>query len=175
MWYNKVMKKKCLSSYFIILMVFCQVLAVVPAGALDKKQEESIKNHCDTIIEDLKKVQRDDAKVRVHLGGEYDAILNRFILPLNVKLVEKNLSTADFVENQNSFVETKTTFSNDYISYQQQLEELVAMDCKTEPEAFYEKLEKVRQKRKTMEQDTMLLRNLISKNIRLVGSLKEKV
>ena len=65
-----VMKKKCLSSYFIILMLFCQVLAVMPAGALDKKQEESIKSHCDEIKEDLKNVQREDAKVRVHLGGE---------------------------------------------------------------------------------------------------------
>ena len=92
-----------------------------------------------------------------------------------MKLVEKNLSTADFVENQNSFVETKTVFSNDYISYQQQLEELVAMDCKSEPEAFYEKLVKVRQKRKTMEQDTMLMRSLISRHVRLVTTLKEKI
>ena len=154
-------------------MLICQVLAL-PAMAVDKKQTEVIEDKCDLIKEKLKEVQRDDAKVRVHLGGRYEAVLSRFILPLNVKLVEKNLSNADFVENQNNFVEAKTTFTNDYITYQQQLEELVAMDCKSEPEKFYEKLVKVRQKRKTMEQDTMLLRNLISKHIRLVTALKEK-
>lgn len=171
------MTRRNIYFYFIILMVFCQVLGTlrVPVSAIDKDQEEAISNHCDTIKEKLKDVQREDAKVRVHLGGQYEAILSRFILPLNVKLVEKNLSNADFVENQNNFVDTKSVFANDYISYQQQLEELVAMDCETEPEVFYEKLVKVRQKRKTMEQDTMLMRNLISKNITLVKALKEKI
>lgn len=173
------MTRRNISFYFIILMVFCQVLlmpfATFQAWAIDKKQEEAITSHCDKIKEKLKNVQREDAKVRVHLGGQYDAILSRFILPLNVKLVEKNLSNAEFVENQNSFVDTKSIFANDYISYQQQLEELVAMDCETEPGTFYEKLVKVRQKRKTMEQDTMLMRNLVSKNINLVKNLKEKI
>jgi len=168
------MKKKYLSSYFIILMLFCQVL-VLPVMAISEEKLDLIETRCDAIKDDLKKVQREDAKVRVHLGGKYDAILNRFIMPLNVKLVEKNLSNADFVENQNNFVDAKTAFSSDYISYQQQLEELVAMDCKKEPEEFYEKLVKVRQKRKTMDQDTMLLRNLMSKNVRLVTKLKEKI
>ena len=148
---------------------------VFPVEAANKKREDLIKERCETIKDDLKNVQREDAKVRVHLGSKYEIILNRFIMPLNVKLVEKNMSNADLVENQNNFVEAKTTFSNDYIVYQQQLEELVAMDCKAEPGQFYEKLIKVRQKRKTMEQDTMLLRNLISKHIRLVTRLKEKI
>lgn len=170
------MKKKSLSFYIIIFMLICQVFAVVaPVVAINEKKEELIKERCDTIKDGLKNVQREDAKVRVHLGSKYELILNNYIMPLNVKLVEKNLSNADLVENQNNFVDAKTTFSNDYISYQQQLEELVAMDCKEEPEKFYDKLVKVRQKRKTMDQDTMLLRHLISKHIRLVTKLKEKI
>ena len=90
-------------------------------------------------------------------------------------MVENNLSSAGLVENQNNFAETKTLFSNDYITYQQGLEELVGMDCKQEPEKFYDKLTTVRQKRKIMVQDVLKMRNLISEHMRLVEGLKGKV
>ena len=64
---------------------------------------------------------------------------------------------------------------NDYINYQQELEELVTMDCKNEPKQFYEKLEKVRQKRKMMEQDVMKLRTLITNQIKIVTGLRSKI
>lgn len=161
-----------------ILTVFVMVvmsLAAVPVMALTEKQEAAIVDRCAEIREDLKTVQKDDARARVHLGGRYETILSKFIVPLNVRLVENNLSNADLVENQNQFAEAKATFANDYVGYQQDLEELVAMDCKNEPSEFYEKLAKVRQKRKTVEQDTLKLRNLISKQVKLVTSVRSKV
>ena len=143
--------------------------------AISEKQEAAIVDRCEEIREDLKTVQKDDARARVHLGGRYETILTKFIVPLNVRLVENSLSNAELVENQNQFAETKTIFANDYVGYQQDLEELVAMDCKKEPGAFYEKLVKVRQKRKTVEQDTLKLRSLISKQVKLVTSVRSKV
>ena len=129
----------------------------------------------DDIKADLRLVQRDDAKSRVHLGTYYDDILSNYIMPLNVKLVEKNLSNAGFIDNQNEFVKTKTTFVNDFTKYQQMLEELVAMDCKNEPEKFYDELVDVRQRRKTMEQDVLKMRRLISEHISLVESMRSRL
>ena len=134
---------------------FCAVQAIGP------DQSAAIAEHCDTIKDDLKKVQKEDARARVYLGGYYETILTKFITPLNVRLVENNLSSAGLVENQNNFAGAKTLFSNDYITYQQGLEELVGMDCKQEPEKFYDKLTTVRQKRKIMVQDVLKMRNLI--------------
>lgn len=161
-----------------ILVVFAICLlsvVAVPVMALSEEQEAAIVDKCTEIREDLKKVQKDDARARVHLGGRYETILSKFIVPLNVRLVKNNLSNAELVENQNQFAETKIVFANDYVGYQQDLEELVAMDCKKEPEGFYEKLVRVRQKRKTVEQDTLKLRNLISKQVKLVTSVRGKV
>ena len=87
-------------------------------------------------------MQKNDARTRVHLGGRYETILTKFMTPLNVRLLENNLSNVELVENQNDFAGAKTLFNNDYINYQQDLEELVSMDCKKEPAAFYEKLDK---------------------------------
>lgn len=155
-----------------VMMSLCLVNVV---GATTKKQDAAIVDHCEDIRESLKKVQKDDARIRVFLGGRYETILTKFIVPLNMRLVENSLSNADLVENQNEFAEAKTVFVNDYIGYQQELENLVGMDCKNEPGKFYDQLTKVRQKRKTIRQDTMRIRSLISTHIKLVSQLKGKV
>lgn len=166
------MKKKSLIFYFIILMLICQG---VPVSAITEGQSAAIVDHCDTIREDLKKVQKEDARVRVYLGGYYETILTKFVTPLNVRLVENNLSSADLVENQNDFAAAKALFVNDFVTYQQGLEELVGMDCKKEPEKFYDNLRVVRQKRKVMTQDVLKIRSLISAHIRLVEGLKGRL
>lgn len=146
-----------------------------PALAASEAQEQGVKENCDTIKEVLKNVQKDDARARVYLGAYYEAILSNFITPLNVRLVENNLSEASLVENQNKFAAARSLFVDDYVSYQQRLEELVAMNCKTKPKEFYEKLEKVRQKRKVVEQDALKIRGLTSEHVKLVEQLKGKV
>ena len=166
------MKKKSSIFYFIIFMLICQG---APVSAITEGQSAAIVDNCDTIREDLKKVQKEDARVRVYLGGYYETILTKFVTPLNVRLVENNLSSADLVENQNDFAAAKALFVNDFVTYQQGLEELVGMDCKKEPEKFYDNLRVVRQKRKVMTQDVLKIRSLISAHIRLVEGLKGRL
>ena len=122
-------KKKSISLYYITLLIFCLVLQGSSSftSAISKEQESAIKDHCGPIKEKLHEIQKEDSKIRVHLGGHYETILTRFITPLNIRLVENNLSTASLVENQNNFAETKSVFSNDFISYQKSLEELIGI------------------------------------------------
>lgn len=165
------MRKK-LVFVIVFLAAFCQVL---PVGAISKTEAKLVSDHCTAIRDNLKTLQKMDARVRVYLGSYYEAILSNFITPLNVRLVENNLSNGDLVENQNDFADARALFSSDFIKYQRGLEELVGMNCKDEPEAFYNKLEIVRQKRKIMEQDVLKMREVISWHIRLVNELKGKL
>ena len=150
-------------------------VSVVPVSAASKAQENAIRNRCDTIRDSLKDVQKADAKVRVYLGALYETILTDYVMPLNVRLVENNLSTPDLVENQNKIADTRTLFNNDYVSYQQDLEDLALMDCREKPEDFYNKLVKVQQKRKIVEQDTLKMRTLISEHVKLANQIKGKL
>ncbi len=163
--------KRFLIAFMILELSFLSV----PVMAISDTQEKAIKSHCETIKVSLKTLQRTDARARVYLGGYYETILSKFITPLNMRLVENSLSNADLVENQNKFVETKNTFVNDFIKYQQMLEELITIDCKEEPEEFYDELVTVRQRRKIMEQDVLKLRSLISEHIKLVYELEGKI
>ncbi|MBP5648246.1 hypothetical protein J6X04_03115 [Candidatus Saccharibacteria bacterium] len=161
--------------FLVVVAVFAMSVVALPVNAISDNQVEVIKERCESIRDNLKVVQKNDAKARVHLGGRFETVLSKFIMPLNMRLVENGLPSAELVENQNDFSKAKTIFVNDYINYQQELEELVAMDCKNEPKQFYEKLEKVRQKRKMMEQDVMKLRTLITNQIKIVTGLRSKI
>lgn len=176
MCYNGDMKKSGLT-ICVLFAVVLQFLGIksVNAAELTDEQSTAIVSRCDTIKEDLKKVQKEDSRVRVYLGGYYETILTKFITPLNVRLVENNLSSAGLVENQNKFVEARTLFVNDFVSYQQALEELVNMSCKEEPGEFYDKLQLVQQKRKIMSQDVLKMRSLISEHVKLVNNLKGRL
>lgn len=167
------MKKRKLIFYFSIFLVFCQVFLMFgEVNAISEAQRDVISTHCQSIKDDLKNIQRADSKTRIYLGGHYEAILNKFIIPLNIRLIENNLSTAELVENQNEYAKAKVAFANDFVTYQQSLEELVGVDCKNNPNEFYEKLKIVRQKRKTMRQDIDKMKVLISGHVKLVSGLE---
>ncbi|MBR2726151.1 hypothetical protein IKE87_02695 [Candidatus Saccharibacteria bacterium] len=131
-----------------------------------------IVEHCAEIRIQLKELQKSDSRIRVYLGDTYDHILTNYITPLNIRLVENNLSNAPLIENQNSLADIRAIFTTDFISYQQKLEELASMNCAATPENFYDTLLIVRARREIMKQDALRIRSLISDHIKLVNDLK---
>ena len=158
-----------------LILALALSFATTPALAISDTQEKAITDHCEAIKDDLKNVQKLDARTRVYLGGYYETILTKFITPLNVRLVENNMSSTGLIDGQDQFVKKRMVFVNDYIVYQQGLEDLVGTNCKTEPAKFYEKLSEVRAKRKIVSQDVTKIRELISEHVKLVKGLKEKL
>jgi hypothetical protein len=151
-------------------MFFCQVSTGV--SAISEGQKTAISENCILIRESLKKTQQLDAGKRVYLGVRFERILTNFIVPLNVKLVESNISNPALLENQSNYAEAKEVFRNNYIKYQQALEELVGLDCRIEPETFYKKLVVARERRKIVGQDIENIKKLALKNIELVTKLR---
>lgn len=136
-------------------------------------QKSVIVNHCETIKDNLKSLQRTDSRTRVYLGRYYETILTGFIIPLNLRLVENNISNSALLSNQTDFVARRERFVNDYIGYQQALEDLVNTNCKSEPERFYEKLLLTREKRQVVNRDVTRLREMADKQVKLVGELSD--
>ena len=167
------MKKISLCIGFVGLLFVCA--PVLSVGAISKTQETAISDHCDAIREDLRNVQRADARARVYVGSRYETILSKFVMPLNVWLVEKDMSRADLIESQNKISETRGKFVNEYVDYQQGLEQLVAMDCKSQPTEFYDKLIRVRQKRKKVEHHMQKMDKAFGEYKERVVKLKEAI
>ena len=154
-------------------MSFC--LVPMEVSAVSEVQKSAISSNCSSIKESLKLTQRTDAGARVYLGGKFETILSKYITPLNIKLVEKNISDPELIENQSNFAEAKAKFSSDFIKYQQDLEDLIATNCENEPEEFYEKLVLVRAGRKLMMKDVIGLKNLTARQVNLVKKLRSRI
>ncbi|MBQ3293373.1 hypothetical protein IJG93_03710 [Candidatus Saccharibacteria bacterium] len=137
------------------------------------EQKTTIVDHCDAMKDSLKSLQRTDSRARVYLGRYYETILSNFITPLNIRLVENNISNTKLLDNQTNFAARRTNFNDDYISYQQSLEELVNINCKSEPEKFYEKLLVTREKRKIVKKDVSKMRGLTDEQKKLVEELRD--
>ncbi len=170
------MKKKGITLYYIILMLFLQVASFgAPVLAISEGQENAVRAHCDVIRSSLRDLQKTDSRIRVYLGRYYDNILIGLIKPLNLRLLDNDLSDISLINNQNDFNEAQVKFKSDYIEYQKSLEELVAMDCKMEPVAFYDRLVDVRKRRKIVNDDALKLREVADEQVRLVEVLKEEL
>lgn len=167
------MKKKAISSHYIILMLILQVFgAATPVNAISETQKNAIYDRCEIIHDNLRDLQRSDSRVRVYLGRYYETILSKFIMPLNVRLVENNLPGTGLINNQNDFNVTRADFVNSYIDYQKGLEDLTLFDCKAEPEKFYEKLVEVRTKRAKVAEKAAKLKKLAGVQVKLVQELE---
>ena len=162
-----------LATIALLVSVFYNPVNAEESTSITTAELNAIKENCATIHDNLKNVQYEDSRVRVHLGRYYETILTNFITPLNATLVSNNTPNVSLIENQSNFVSTRDKFSSDYITYQKNLEELVSIDCSVEPLRFYNKLVSVREMRAKVATDTTKLRELSEKQVTLVTKLKE--
>ena len=168
------MKKTAFFVAVILSLVSVNVFATSEKVEISNTKKEAIVRNCDSIMEQLKALQRTDSRSRYYLGHYYETVLSKYITPLNLRLTERFLSSNSFVENQNSYNKALASFRIEYVEAQKALEDLVATNCKTEPETFYEKLVTARAKRKIVSDSVTYMRKLSDDHIKLVKELREK-
>ncbi len=134
-----------------------------------------ISDNCASIKLQLQRVQRADAKSRVHLGVQYETISSNLMLNLNLRLVKNNLANAELAGQQTAFFSERERFKNDFIGYSQQFEKLLQIDCREKPKKFYDQLTTVRQKRADIQQSIYRLNGLIDEHRATVEALKESL
>ena len=94
---------------------------------------------------------------------------------LNLRLVKNNMASAEIAEQQTTFMSERDRFKNDYIGYSQELEALINIDCKSEPQKFYDKLKKTRRKREDIDASIKRLNEILGRHHNAVNQLKESL
>ena len=163
----------------IALSLFISVAMSAPVFAtsikLTEKQSASIINICSTVRQDLKNLQRTDARARTYFGSIYETISSKYLKPLNIRIVNNDLSNSTLLKLQSDFAEARTNFSEDYIKYSKALEELVDTDCRTEPDVFYDRFVNTREKRAIVSSDVKVLNSILTSIIKNTEKLKESL
>jgi hypothetical protein len=161
----------------ILVAVILVATAVNPVSAktLGEEQAGLISTNCSSIKLQLKRIQKDDARNRVHLGAQYESISTNLMMNLNLRLVKNNMASAEIAEQQTTFMSERDRFKNDYIGYSQELEALINIDCKSEPQKFYDKLKKTRRKREDIDASIKRLNEILGRHHNAVNQLKESL
>lgn len=157
-------------SAFILSFVFIST----PVSALSSDQESAITQYCATTKQSLKTLQRTDARTRAYLGSAYESLLSNFITPLSLRLTSANQPSASLADLHGTIVDVRQDFIREYTEYSQSLEELIATDCYSSSETFYNKLTETRKKRSTLSTTTTNLRNLLSEHLTAVRKIESK-
>ena len=119
--------------------------------------------NCSSIKSSLKKLQVSDAKIRSLLGANYQTMLNSYITPFNLRLVKNNQNLGGLSDLQSNFVLQKNDFNSFYITYSQQFENLLSIDCQKNPDDFYNQLITTRESRKELNQKVEDLTKTVEK------------
>ncbi len=161
------------TAFAVAIVLVATAVNPISARALSDEQKGLISTNCSSIKLQLKRIQKDDARNRVHLGAQYESISTNLMMNLNLRLVKNNRASAEIAEQQTTFMSERDRFKNDYIGYSQELEELINIDCKSEPQKFYTQLQKTRRKREDIDASVKRLNEIIAKHRQSVEDLKE--
>lgn len=166
-------------SYLLALpLVFSISLAPI-ANAMDfeisEEKIDNIKANCNDIKQTLKRVQNSDRNTRVSLGQTYQLIMADYITPLNLRLVKNNISSPELSSVQSRFASAREDFNRKYITYSQNLENLMNADCKSDPIGFYDKLIQTRESRQTVAESVGIINSIIDDQERNVTLLRDSL
>ena len=170
MCYNRGMRK----SFLVLALLATSVASVSPvfATSLSEEQRGAISQNCNSIKTSLSSLQKSDSKVRVLLGTSYQTILSNFLTPLNIRLVKNNATDATLSSIQTNLASERNTFQEQFIRYSKSLENLIAIDCKNNPDEFYKNLDETRTLRSALNKTAVRIHKLIDKHLSIVRELK---
>lgn len=159
------------------------LLGAILSGAPSYAENESISNqvlsdisqNCSSIKLQLERTQKEDSRLRVNLGTQYETISTNMMQNLNLRLVRNNLANAELSIQQTSFFSERERFKADFIGYSQEMDKLMDLDCRAKPDKFYEQLKLARQKRKDVYDSTYRLKELVQKHYNAVNAYKDEL
>lgn len=135
----------------------------------------NISQNCGSIRNSLKLLQRSDSRARTYFGSIYETVSSKYLIPLNLRLVKNNISDISLIDLQSSIATDRSAFSTDFIAYSKSLEELIDLDCRLNPEDFYEKLVETRELRKTVASDMDKINESLVKSVKSVKKLEDSL
>lgn len=153
--------------------VALSLIITTPAEGIEAQKLEAVTENCHTIKRSLDQLQKVDSRTRTYLGTTYETIANRFITPLNLRLVKNNRPTLS--EIQSDFSAAQVKFRDAYTTYMRELEGLIAIDCRSRAEEFYSQLIIVRGKRADLRNTTDELSQLANAQYQAVLNLKDSL
>lgn len=108
---------------------------------------ERIRANCVDVKATLSQLHASDALLRVNRGQLYESISTKLMATLNSRVSLSRLDSTQLVTVSSSYERELAAFRVNYQVYEQQMSDLLKLDCTKQPVAFYDAVAIARDKR----------------------------
>lgn len=168
------MQRRVIISLLLVASLILSPFSTANAINLDDDRIGAISQNCSIIKERLRRIESAGARSRVYLGTQYESIYSGLMSNLSLRLMRNGIANQDIADQQATFKSERERFRNDFIGYSQELKNLIAMDCRNNPQDFYRQLEKTRIKREDITKSIRRMNDIIKEHRETVIGLRNK-
>lgn len=132
------------------------------APVMGEAHIERIRANCSDAQATLSQLHASDALLRVNRGQVYESLSTKLMATFNSRVALNRLDATQLVTVSSLYERQLTTFRTDYQSYEQQMSDILKIDCTKQPVAFYDAIASARNKRAKVHQDVVDLTKQIN-------------
>lgn len=125
------------------------------------EQTERIRSNCTDAQASLSRLHASDALLRVNRGQLYESLLTKLMAPFNGRASANRLDSATLITITGDFERELNQFRVSYISYEESLSSILAMNCTSQPVVFYNAVNDSRAKREVVHVHTKNLEKML--------------
>ncbi len=146
-------KRLILASLAIVFAVSSSLVGGTPLEALTNQKLETIKSNCSLSQITLKQIQMSDLATRISRGRDYQDLI-KLMANFNARLALNKINGGNLTAYTADLKDQFNDFQNNFIKYSDQISSMLKLDCEKQPAEFYSQLEKARQLRLSLAEQT---------------------
>lgn len=131
------------------------------APVLATPNDEAIKAGCNNAQTVLNQTEKTDAALRINRGRIYNEVVDLFYA-MNARLAANKISAPKLVTITSEYEKELADFRDNYNKYDDQLNSIISLDCKSNPSDFYKSLTELRDKRGKLQNNLNELKKLFT-------------
>jgi len=158
----------------IVIGLLLALLVVVPISQVNAQTEQQkalVVERCSLVKQYLDKQRRRDLVSRINRGHDYQALIDQQ-QALVSRLKNNGMDSAQFEKHLGELKSAFEGFRAAYSSYDDSLGDLIGVDCKKDPDNFFEALNNTRKLRNEVGQKTLQIGIILSIQRELIVDLK---
>ena len=133
-----------------------------------------IRQNCSNSLFSLQQIEKRDAVSRINRGRSYDQMLTQ-VSALNSRFAYNKISVPDLIQLTNDVQTAVDKFRADYDTYDSDLGDALAADCKSKPDTYYGAIVKARVDRAAVGDQIKVVSALMDQYRSAVLTYRDKV
>lgn len=144
-----------------IVLAIARVPVVSAETAMSDAHVEKIRTNCVSTQNTLNRLHAADALLRVNRGQAYESISVKLMASMNSRIALNRLDGRDMLNIAVTYEKELADFRTSYQTYEQNMTQLLKIDCVKQPVTFYDKVAVVRQQRVSVHDHVVKLHQYI--------------